>query len=75
MITRAVLRVGRPLQAPSVHALTAALLAMLTLAAASAEVRPGAATGTPVAAVADDGMPGKGLPPSPGPTDPNESVP
>jgi hypothetical protein len=53
----------------------AALLTMATLATASAEVRQGAATGAPVATVADDGVPGKGLPPSPGPTNPNESVP
>ena len=71
MITRAVLRAERPPQAPSVHVLMAALLTMVTLAAASAEVRQDAATGTPVATLADDGVPGKGLPPSPGPTDPN----
>jgi hypothetical protein len=48
----------------------AALLTVVTVAA-SAEMRQCAAPGTPVAVVADDGLPGKGLPPSPGPTDPN----
>lgn len=71
MIMRAVLRAGRPLRAPSVHVLMAALLTVVTLAAATAEVRQDAAPAMPIAAVADDGVPDKGLPPSPGPTDPN----
>jgi hypothetical protein len=49
----------------------AALLTVVTLAAATAEVRQDAAPAMPIAAVADDGVPDKGLPPSPGPTDPN----
>jgi hypothetical protein len=39
--------------------------------AASAATRQGQASGAPVAAVADDGIPGKGQPPAPGPTDPS----
>jgi hypothetical protein len=48
----------------------AAALTIVTLTAASADTRAAAAPGAPMAALADDGG-GRGLPPSPGPTDPN----
>ncbi len=54
----------------TVAALTAALM-IATLAAVSVRARSDSASPSPITVVADDGLPGKGLPPSPGPTNPN----
>jgi hypothetical protein len=50
--------------------LAATALTLVTLAVASADTWKAAAPGTPVVALYDDGG-GRGLPPLPGPTDPN----
>jgi hypothetical protein len=57
--------------------LSAAVLAAAVLGAvllATGETRWDAAFQAPMAAAVDDGLPGKGLPPSPGPTDPSGQV-
>jgi hypothetical protein len=63
------MRAKRSRRTLSADVLAAMALTIVTLAAASADTRT-SAPGTPVAALADDGG-GKGLPPSPGPTNPN----
>jgi hypothetical protein len=54
--------------------LAAATLTVVIVAAATAGARWDAASRAPVATATEDGLPGKGLPPSPGPTDPNEQT-
>jgi hypothetical protein len=57
-------------RALSADVLAAVALTLVTLAGAAAETRAVAAADAVVMALADDGG-NKGLPPSPGPTDPN----
>lgn len=64
------MRAKRSRRALSADVLAAVALTLVTLAAASAEAPKAVAPGTPVVALYDDGG-GKGLPPLPGPTDPN----
>jgi hypothetical protein len=52
-------------------ALAAAVPMLASLASTSAEALRSPPSDVPVVAVADDGMPGKGLPPTPGPTNPS----
>jgi hypothetical protein len=64
------MRFAHVLRTLSADVLVAAALTLATLAAASAGARPDTTPGPSYVAVLDDGQ-SKGLPPSPGPTNPN----
>jgi hypothetical protein len=66
-----IIRLARFLRTLSADVLAAALLTLATLAAVSADVGPDAVTAPVLTAASDDGLPGQGRPPSPGPTNPD----
>jgi hypothetical protein len=65
------MRTAWPAKARRSDVLAAAILTLATMAAASAEARPPQPPGGRTAALAE-GLPGEGLPPSPGPTNPTD---